>query len=183
MSCTVVAVPFALSQIIVPLIVGGIAGIAKHVAENSERFDTNYNEANHNTNFYDNEVKFMPEQQFVEQQFETPFTDKEMLMKTLEEHGLTSINDYGEEISGVVDNYTLTFKKTAEDKPYTLTVKSLSENANVEKMNEISSEYAMNVQEESYLSIVKNLKANNMEIEQEEVMDDNTIVLTINVDG
>ncbi|MCQ2754941.1 MAG: hypothetical protein MJ231_07855 [bacterium] len=181
MSCTVVAVPVVLAQIIVPLIAGGVAAIAKHVS--NEEFDANYNENSYNTELSDEKIRFMPEKQFVEQQFETQFMDKEILMKTLEEHGLNSINDYGEEISGVVENYTLTFKKQAEDKPYMLTVKSLSEKANVEKVNEISSEYAMNAQEDSYLSIIKNLKANNMEIEEEEVLDDNTIVLTINVDG
>ena len=51
-----------------------------------------------------------------------------------------------------------------------------------EKINDISSEYGMNVQEASYLSIVEKLKENNMEIEEETVEDDNTIVLTINLE-
>ena len=41
----------------------------------------------------------------------------------------------------------------------------------------------MNVQEESYISIIEKLKENNMELESEEVLDDNTIVLTVNLEG
>ena len=51
-----------------------------------------------------------------------------------------------------------------------------------EKVNDLNSEYALNVQEEAYLSIVNKLKDNNMEVEEEEVLDDNTIVLTVNID-
>lgn len=180
MSCTVVAVPFAISHVIIPLVAGGFTALATHLTENSAEFN-NYTEDRSLVGAYEDEIKFVSEQQFVEQQFETPFIDKEILMKTLEEHGLNSIKDLENEISGKIDNYTLTFKKQAEDKPYILIVKSLSEKSNVEKLNDISSEYAMNLQEESYLSIVKNLKANNMEIEEEEVMEDNTIVLTVNL--
>ena len=52
-----------------------------------------------------------------------------------------------------------------------------------EKVNDLNSEYALNVQEDAYLGIVEKLKENNMEIEEEEVLDDNTIVLTVNLEG
>ena len=40
----------------------------------------------------------------------------------------------------------------------------------------------MNVQESVYLKILDKLKNNNMQLESEEVEDDNTIVLTVNLD-
>jgi hypothetical protein len=40
----------------------------------------------------------------------------------------------------------------------------------------------MNVQEDAYMHIMEKLKENNMQVEEEEVMDDNTIVLTVNID-
>ena len=40
----------------------------------------------------------------------------------------------------------------------------------------------MNVQESVYLKILDKLKSNNMQLESEEVEDDNTIVLTVNLD-
>ena len=50
------------------------------------------------------------------------------------------------------------------------------------KVGDLSGEYAMNVQEDAYLHIIDKLKDNNMQIEQEEAMEDNTIVLTVNID-
>mgnify|MGYP003421077788 CR=1 FL=1 len=43
--------------------------------------------------------------------------------------------------------------------------------------------YTLNVQEEAYMNIINKLQENNMELETEEVLDDNTIVLTVNLEG
>ena len=108
--------------------------------------------------------------------------DKEILRKTLEEHGVTNITEWENGMAGDVDNYKLTFEKPSEDKPYNLII-SCRENDNAEeKVGDLNSEYAMNVQEDAYMHIIDKLKENNMQIEEEEVMDDNTIVLTINID-
>ncbi len=57
------------------------------------------------------------------------------------------------------------------------------ENVNTEeKINDLNSEYTMNVQESVYLKILDKLKSNNMQLESEEVEDDNTIVVTVNLD-
>ena len=105
------------------------------------------------------------------------------MIKTLEEHGVTDIqeNDFGK-ISGKVDNYNLSFEKQEADKPYFLKISCYESDNAEEKIGDLSSEYALNVQEDAYLNIVEKLKANNMEIEDEEVMDDNTIVLTVNLE-
>ena len=68
------------------------------------------------------------------------------------------------------------------DKPYFLRISCQNTDNAEEKLGDLSSEYALNVQEEAYLNIVDKLKENNMQIEDEEVMDDNTIVLTVNLD-
>ena len=105
--------------------------------------------------------------------------DKKILFKTLEEHGVKNIVEEFGKIKGEIDTYQLSFEKLEEDKPYFLTISYLEQNNPEEKLNDLSSEYAMNVQEESYLSIIEKLKENNMEIEEEEVLEDNTIVLTV----
>ena len=90
---------------------------------------------------------------------------------------------YFGKIKGEVDSYSFTFEKMSEDKPYQVTISYLEGNRPEEKLNDLNSEYALNVQEEAYLGIVEKLKENNMEIEEEEVLDDNTIVLTVNLEG
>ena len=49
-------------------------------------------------------------------------------------------------------------------------------------MNSLNSEYAINVQEQSYNHIMEKLKDNNMTVEDEEIQEDNTIVITVNLD-
>ena len=45
----------------------------------------------------------------------------------------------------------------------------------------MTSEYTMNAQEASYFKIKEKIEEKNYSIESEEVFDDNTIVLTINI--
>lgn len=171
MSCTVFAVPYALAWVAGTLITAAASGLNN---EKQQSFET--------TNDCE-DVHIITEKNFIEKSFETPFMDKEILKKTLEEHGVKNINEdgYGK-ISGVVDNYTLSFEKMEEDKPYFIKINCLVTDNAEEKVKDLESEYTLNVQEEAYLSIIDKLKENNMEIEEEEVQDDNTIVLTINID-
>ncbi len=174
MSCTVVAVPYALMWV-----VGAIATAAATSVNNDENIDI-FNLETTEENCTEDRV--ITEKHFIEKTFDTPFMDKSILMKTLEEHGVKNIFEWETGLSGEVDNYKLTFEKTAEDKPYNLRISCL-ENANAEeKAGDLSGEYALNVQEDAYLHIIDKLKENNMQIEEEEVMEDNTIVLTVNID-
>ena len=178
MSCTVVAVPYALMWV-----VGAIATAAA-TAANSAKENNNLKELSHIYNEAENcsEDHVITEKHFIEKTFETPFMDKGILRKTLEEHGVTDITEWESGMAGNVDNYKLTFEKPAEDKPYNLRISCLEHDNAEEKVGDLNSEYAMNVQEDAYLHIIDKLKENNMQIEEEEVMDDNTIVLTVNIE-
>lgn len=177
MSCTVIAVPWLLYQAIGAVIAASAtASIASNIPSKNEPVNNETCE----------DVEVITAKHFMEKSFETVFMDKETLVKTLEEHGVVNIK-YGEDwekgkITGQVDTYTLSFEKSSEDKPYFLTVTCLSTDNAEEKLNDLNSEYALNVQEEAYMSIIDKLKNNNMEVEEEEVLDDNTIVLTVNID-
>ena len=183
MSCTVFAVPYALAWV-VGAVITGAATIIDNEISNTRTYETDriieeYGRLNNNCD----DVNVISAQHFIEKTFETPFVDKNLLIKTLEEHGVTDIqeNDFGK-ISGKVDNYNLSFEKQEADKPYSLKISCYESDNAEEKIGDLSSEYALNVQEDAYLNIVEKLKANNMEIEDEEVMDDNTIVLTVNLE-
>lgn len=176
MSCTVVAVPWLLYQAIGAVVAASAtASIAfNDLLDKTERQEDC------------EEVQVITAKHFMEKSFETVFMDKETLVKTLEEHGVVNIK-YGEawekdKVTGQIDSYTLSFEKASDDKPYFLTVTCLDTDNAEEKLNDLSSEYALNVQEDAYLSIIEKLKDNNMEVEEEEVLDDNTIVLTVNID-
>ena len=170
MSCEVIALPWAIAFLIAKFAVDGI-----DLARNGKMQDE-YNYDNQN-----NDIGIITDDHFIEKEYETPFTDKDILIKTLEEHGVSGINDLGDMITCTVEGYTLTFNKKSEGN-YMLKI-NCPENVNTEeKINDLNSEYTMNVQESVYLKILDKLKSNNMQLESEEVEDDNTIVLTVNLD-
>lgn len=172
MSCTVIAVPYALAWAVVS--VAGVAVSAIEKASQNHHFSRSNNVCD--------DVYEITEEHFIEKDFETPFIDKAILLKTLEEHNVKGITESGDNITCEVDNYTLTFTKTENEKPYMLRVSCTENDSAEEKVGDLNSEYALNVQEDVYLHIIDKLKENNMQIEEEEVQDDNTIVLTVNID-
>ena len=178
MSCTVIAIPYAISWLVGAAIVSvvNVANNTMFEAEESEPLVNNV------TQGACEDVHFITESTLMEKSLETAFMDKKILFKTLEEHGVKNIVEEFGKIKGEIDTYQLSFEKLEEDKPYFLTISYLEQNNPEEKLNDLSSEYAMNVQEESYLSIIEKLKENNMEIEEEEVLEDYTIVLTVNIE-
>lgn len=193
MSCSVVVIPFALSWVMCMAAPAAALMISKEINETTEinnesmafaSADIKNNSINiANINETCNEINVISEKDFLEKSFETPFIDKEILIKTLEEHGVVNIqeNEYGQ-IRGVVKNFVLQFERFESDKPYQVLIKHLcTENAD-EEFENLASEYAVNVQEECYNNIVEKLNANSMEIESEEVCDDNSIVITVNLE-
>lgn len=177
MSCTVVAIPYALAWVVGAIVTAAATTNTNNDYELSPDVSEILQEGENCIG-----DKVITEKHFIEKTFETPFTDKNILLKTLEEHGIKNIAEWETGLSGEVEGYKLIFEKLAADKPYTVRI-SCSENDNAEeKVGDLNNEYALNVQEDAYLHILDKLKENNMQIEEEEVMEDNTIVLTVNID-
>ena len=183
MSCTVIAVPYALAWVVGSLVATGAVGIGEFTQKVMEKAkDSIYVSDYNNFNNSCDDVEVITENHFIEKEFETPFTDKDILIKTLEEHGCFNIKAENNSISCQTGNYSLSFYKYGEQEPYKLKISCLETESSEEKVDDINSEYALNVQEDAYLQIINKLKENNMEIENEEVQEDNTIVLTINLE-
>lgn len=120
--------------------------------------------------------------------FQTAIVDKDTLIKTLQEHGMSCIYEQGDNIIAEIDDLQLEFKKQ-NDEPYLLKVSCLSEGkikgsfekAISELMVDLEEEYTLNVQEVSYNKIKERLAQKNLSIDSEEILDDDSIVLTINL--
>lgn len=178
MSCSVIALPYALALVLCDMLVTGTTA----VDEIGLQRDKNQKEVELD-DITCEEVQVISEKHFIEKSFETPFMDKSLLLKTLTEHGVSGLteNEYGQ-IKCYVDHYELNFERTEVDKPYYIVIKALETDDVETKFNDLNKEYAVNVQEASYNSIVTRLQENNLQIENEEVCDDNTIVLTVNLE-
>jgi len=152
MSCTVVAIPYALAWVIGTMVATSSALISE-VAEKAEeqRMSQYAKQIAHDCD----DVQVITDKHFIEKDFETPFVDNEILKKTLEEHGVRNINENEFTITGQVDNYSLTFQKKSMEEPYSLRITCLSDDNPEEKIEDLNSEYAMNVQEDAYLHILE----------------------------
>lgn len=125
------------------------------------------------------------EEEVLEELFSKKFTtiimDKETLLKTLEEHGATNIIESCGDISCECDSFHLDFYKE-ENAPYSLNISYKKEDGVNELLTDLSNEYSTNAQEVSYEKIKERLEIQNLRIEEEEIYDDNTIVLTVNLE-
>ena len=121
-------------------------------------------------------------QRIFNKKYETTIIDKEILIKTLKEHGATKVKVNGEEITCDCEEFRLVFEKTETDKPYLMQITYTSDKNLNEFVENISSEYTANAQEISYNKIKGRLADKNLQIYEEEIYDDNTIVLTVDLD-
>ena len=196
MSCTVVAVPWALLGILSAItttataatVAGSVASINQNFFDNIREDYMELNDLRNeqdfgNINEFTDNIQSVNVQNLIQKEYETPFTDKDILLKTLEEHGLKNIEElFDGTIKGEVDTFILVFNKNSETGAYSVKITCNCKDNADEKINDLNSEYALNVQEAAYLSIIEKLKQNNMQIEEETVDDDNTITLTINLE-
>ena len=136
---------------------------------------------NFSNNYHLNEEEI---KHLCEKEIETAIVDRETLIKTLLEHGATITGETDNCISCKADKLALRFykKNTSEETPFSLTVSYNEEDDVYETINNIETEYAENAQEVSYNLIKNRLEEKHLTIEDEEVYEDNTIVLTVNLE-
>lgn len=114
--------------------------------------------------------------------YETVFLDKNLLIKTIDEYGFSDINIQENLITATLDAFFVKFERETNDKAFVMSI-SVSDNCDdVELFNDLSVEYSSNCQEETYFKIKERAANKNLEIIEEEVLDDETIVLTISLD-
>lgn len=113
----------------------------------------------------------------------TTFNDMGILKKTLESYG-ANINSFDKgRLTCNVENIDMEFTKAAQD-GISLFVRGKEEN--IDELHRhiklIDEEYKYNVQEYTYSMLKEKIKENNkLTLEKEEVMNDDSIVLTLNI--
>lgn len=174
MSITMSATSLAIYGVMMAL-----SSVMQNVAKNSyTNYSSDYN--------FENEIQKAMRKNNVREimkEYKTPFVDAEILKKTLLEHGCKDFdenNDLG--FMCKIENFTFSFYRNSISEPFAMKI-SCDDDINCEeKIEDLNSEYRTNVQEETYLKLVSRLKNNNMQIESEKVLEDDSIMLTINLD-
>lgn len=114
--------------------------------------------------------------------YKTNYTDKGILLNTLTEHGAEEIIESDGEISCKLFGMEMVYYKKDGSDGYTLDITQITDKGTCEDLiNDLNEEYGLNIQEVTYNKIKERLEQENMRLESETVMDDNSIVLTIEV--
>ena len=176
MSVVVTATPMLLFSVLGPLITGAAAsGVAyKNIRSRAKELSYMSNASYHLSN--------TEAENLLNRELKTTIMDKELLIKTLTEHGAEITDIQFDNVECKLENFDMKFTKNIPNEPYSLYI----EYRNEEKLNtfvlELDEEYKANAQEASYNKIMENLETKNYTVEQEEITDDNTIVLTVNLE-
>lgn len=188
MSCTVVSLPIALAYVIAGIVTVPISAVDVNQASRERRNSINNQVEELRSNIQNRRDILINEDKeeinLCESIYQTAYTDIGLLTKTLKEHGVENLlSNNDNEITCEVEDYKLTFYRENSEQAFNLKIACPENISSVnEKIDDLNNEYTLNVQEEAYLHIIEKLKENNLELEHEEVLDDNTIVLTVNLD-
>ena len=114
--------------------------------------------------------------------YSTNYTDKGVLYNVLVEHGAQDIEENGENISCTLYGMIMYYIKDPDTNGYNLEITQVADLSECEDtIKDLNDEYGMNMQEITYNKIKERLEKENLRLESEEILDDNSIVLTIEV--
>ncbi len=112
----------------------------------------------------------------------TNYTNKDILIKTLAEHGANALQSDDYNIYCELSGMQFMFSRNNTKSAYNLEIdKIVSEEICNNLLKDLADEYGLNIQDVVYKRIMERIQTQNMRIENEEVSEDNTIVLTIDL--
>ena len=115
--------------------------------------------------------------------FSTIYTSRDILIRTLEDYGVlyATVQD-ADAFEVMFDGLSYMFYRENENSPYILSINSLIQNqAAAEVLRRLTPEYTRIAQEQAYLDVIDRCKKAECEIIDEEVLEDNSVLLTISV--
>lgn len=128
------------------------------------------------------DLRLINDQSTIVYTYNTNYTDKGILLNTLTEHGATELVENGDEISCKLFGMEMVYYKKDTTGGYVLDITQVSNKGECEDViNDLNEEYCLNIQEMTYNKIKERLEQENMRLESESIMDDNSIVLTIDI--
>ena len=128
------------------------------------------------------DLRFIDEKSKIVYTYNTNYADKVMLINTLTEHGASDITEDDGKISCRLFDMDMVYTREDNSHPYQLEVTKVTDAKECQGLiNDLNEEYGLNVQEMTYNKIKERLEQENMHLADETVLDDNSIVLTIDI--
>lgn len=113
---------------------------------------------------------------------ETAFIDAGILHKTLSQHGLQVEVVTENEMVVRSESGTLRYFRLDSSLPYSLALSNISDLRELlDSVDELENEYGRNVQSFTYHKVLVSLAEHGMTIDSEEILEDDSILLTLNV--
>lgn len=169
MSCSILLLPLELLVIPIALPIS----IAKQISDQKVQNDQLNNiERIRNSTSYMNQTNVIKDAP-------TIFTDYSILFQTLDEYGANPFSTGNGNMKCSIDDCDIEF--VFKNDQYHVRLNETNYHLVEKYLSDIYSTYRRNVQENTYNTVKKNLKEKNLNIEKEEILEDDSIVLTINV--
>lgn len=114
----------------------------------------------------------------------TIYTDQGLLEGILLQYKIEVESSKENNISCQYSDYKMTFQRTDTEKPFDMMVETTQKDMRKlqECMKILEAEYYASLQEQTYMSIREQILEEGMKIEEEQVMEDNSIVLTVSIE-
>jgi hypothetical protein len=113
---------------------------------------------------------------------ETAFNDLDLLHKTLTQHGLQVQRTEDGQLIVRSESGTLHYFRAAQDAPFSLRVSDVTNMPELlSNLDELENEYGRNVQTFTYHKVMTGLLEHGMTIDSEEILEDDSILLTLNL--
>ena len=128
------------------------------------------------------DLRFIDEKSKIVYTYNTNYTDKGILINTLIEHGAENLSESGDQIFCNLFGMDMLYYKKDNYGAYILDITKISDIKECQDiMNNLNEEYGLNIQEVTYHKIKDRLEHENMHLVDETILEDNSIVLTIDV--
>ncbi len=112
----------------------------------------------------------------------TAFQDRELLLKTLKQHGLTVTEEKQDHFIICTDNGEIHYRRQNESLPFEMEVSKIRDTEKLmAELKEFEEEYGRNVQAYTVNKIMASLKEHGLTKQEEEVLPDDSILLTLSI--
>lgn len=113
--------------------------------------------------------------------YPTNFKDESILIKTLDDYGVNYSKQNNGDIACTIGNHSFKFKRN-ENSSYVIEMENEKDLKDIFlNLNNIDDDYKRNVQNKTYENLKTKVEEKGYKIESEEIMEDNSIVITINI--
>ncbi len=112
----------------------------------------------------------------------TGFTDRELLVKTLLEHGMKVAEADDDHLVVMTDEGEIHYSREDSKAPFMMSIKGIRDmDRLIADLKEFEEEYGRNVQAYTYHKILQAMEEHGLSLKEEEVLEDDSILLTLRI--